>query len=74
MLKGLALQGVGAFFGDSKEWRQPQALAYQTPAAVYFRSSVEQSILMIALFCLDHGGCLSGAKYNGALYLVVARY
>ena len=31
-----AIQGLGTFFVRYNEWRQHQALAYQTPAAVYF--------------------------------------
>ena len=33
-----ALQGLGTFFVRDNEWRQHQALGYQTPAAVYFSS------------------------------------
>ena len=35
-----ARQGLGAFFVRYNAWRQPQALGYRTPAAVYFNSSV----------------------------------
>ena len=35
-----AMQGLGTFFVRDNEWRQHQALGYQTPAAVYFGSSV----------------------------------
>jgi putative transposase len=35
-----AIQGLGTFFVRYNEWRQHQALGYQTPAAVYFGSSV----------------------------------
>ena len=35
-----AIQGLGTFFVRYNEWRQHQSLAYQTPAAVYFSSSV----------------------------------
>lgn len=35
-----AMQGLGTFFVRYNERRQHQALAYQTPAAVYFSSSV----------------------------------
>jgi putative transposase len=35
-----AIQGLGTFFVRSNERRQHQALAYQTPAAVYFHSSI----------------------------------
>jgi putative transposase len=35
-----AMQGFGAFFVRYNAWRQHQALKYQTPAAVYFGSSV----------------------------------
>jgi putative transposase len=35
-----AIQGLGTFFVRSNERRQHQALAYQTPAAVYFNSSI----------------------------------
>ena len=35
-----AMQGLGTFFVRYNEWRQHQALGYQTPAAVYFSSSV----------------------------------
>ena len=31
-----ALQGLGTFFVRYNEWRQHQALGYQTPASVYF--------------------------------------
>ena len=31
-----AIQGLETFFVRYNEWRQHQALAYQTPAAVYF--------------------------------------
>ena len=50
-----ALQGVETFVGRDNERRQPQALADQTPAAVYFSESVEQSIFIITLCCLDDG-------------------
>src|SRR2546430_2243419 len=33
-----AMQGLGTFFVRYNEWRQHQALGYQTPAAVYFSS------------------------------------
>lgn len=33
-----AIQGLGTFFVRYNEWRQHQALGYQTPAAVYFGS------------------------------------
>jgi len=33
-----ARQGLAQFFGRSNEWRQHQALGYQTPAVVYFGS------------------------------------
>jgi len=33
-----ALQGLGTFFVRYNEWRQHQALGYQTPASVYFGS------------------------------------
>jgi putative transposase len=35
-----AMQGLAQFFVRYNEWRQHQALGYQTPAAVYFGSSV----------------------------------
>ena len=35
-----AMQGLGTFFVRYNEWRQHQALGYQTPAAVYFGLSV----------------------------------
>jgi putative transposase len=35
-----AMQGLGTFFVRYNEWRQHQSLSYQTPAAVYFGSSV----------------------------------
>jgi putative transposase len=35
-----AIQGFATFFVRDNEWRQHQALGYQTPAAVYFGSSV----------------------------------
>src|SRR5437763_9493634 len=35
-----AIQGLGTFFGHYNELRQQQSLAYQTPAAVYFSSSL----------------------------------
>lgn len=35
-----AMQGLAQFFVRYNEWRQHQALGYQTPAAVYFSSSV----------------------------------
>jgi putative transposase len=35
-----AIQGLGTFFGRYNELRQQQSLAYQTPAAVYFSSSL----------------------------------
>jgi putative transposase len=35
-----AMQGLGTFFVRYNEWRQHQALGYQTPASVYFGSSV----------------------------------
>ena len=35
-----AIQGLGTFFVRYNEWRQHQALGYQTPASVYFGSSV----------------------------------
>jgi putative transposase len=35
-----AMQGLGTFFVRYNAWRQPQALGYQTPASVYFGSSV----------------------------------
>ena len=31
-----ARQGLATFFVRYNEWRQPQALGYQTPASVYF--------------------------------------
>src|SRR3989454_12777115 len=33
-----AMQGLGTFFLRYNEWRQHQALGYQTPASVYFGS------------------------------------
>ena len=33
-----AMQGLGTFFVPYNEWRQHQALGYQTPASVYFGS------------------------------------
>src|SRR6266700_1498163 len=33
-----AMQGLGTFFVRDNEWRQHQALGYQTPVAVYFGS------------------------------------
>jgi putative transposase len=33
-----AMQGLATFFGRYNEWRQHQALGYQTPASVYFGS------------------------------------
>ena len=33
-----AMQGLGTFFVRYNEWRQHQALGYQTPASVYFGS------------------------------------
>ena len=33
-----AMQGLAQFFVRYNEWRQHQALGYQTPAAVYFNS------------------------------------
>ncbi len=35
-----AMQGLATFFVRDNEWRQHQALGYQTPAAVYFGSYV----------------------------------
>jgi putative transposase len=35
-----AMQGLATFFVRYNEWRQHQALEYQTPAAVYFNSSL----------------------------------
>ena len=35
-----AIQGLETFFVRYNEWRQHQALGYQTPASVYFSSSV----------------------------------
>jgi putative transposase len=35
-----AMQGLATFFVRYNEWRQHQALGYQTPAGVYFGSSV----------------------------------
>jgi putative transposase len=35
-----AMQGLGTFFVRYNAWRQHQALGYQTPASVYFGSSV----------------------------------
>jgi len=35
-----AMQGLGTFFVRDNEWRQHQARGYQTPASVYFGSSV----------------------------------
>jgi putative transposase len=35
-----AMQGLATFFVRYNEWRQHQALGYQTPAAVYFSASV----------------------------------
>jgi putative transposase len=35
-----AMQGLATFFVRYNEWRQHQALGYQTPASVYFGSSV----------------------------------
>jgi len=35
-----AMQGLATFFVRYNEWRQHQALEYQTPASVYFGSSV----------------------------------
>ena len=35
-----AVQGLVTFFGRYNEWRQHQALGYQTPAAVYFSSDL----------------------------------
>ena len=33
-----AMQGLGTFFVRYNEWRQHQALGYETPASVYFGS------------------------------------
>ena len=33
-----AMQGLVTFFARYNEWRQHQALGYQTPASVYFGS------------------------------------
>ena len=33
-----AMQGLATFFMRDNEWRQHQALGYQTPASVYFGS------------------------------------
>jgi putative transposase len=35
-----ARQGLATFCVRDHEWRQPQSLEYQTPAAVYFRASL----------------------------------
>jgi putative transposase len=35
-----AMQGLATFFVRDNEWRQHQALGYQTPASVYFGSSL----------------------------------
>src|SRR5215475_13116264 len=35
-----AMQGFATFFVRDNAWRQPQALGYQTPASVYFGSSL----------------------------------
>jgi len=35
-----AIQGLGQFFVHYNEWRQHQALGYQTPASIYFGSSL----------------------------------
>ena len=35
-----AMQGLGTFFVRYNKWRQHQALGYQTPASVYFGSSL----------------------------------
>jgi putative transposase len=35
-----AMQGLATFFVRYNEWRQHQALGYQTPASVYFGSSL----------------------------------
>jgi len=35
-----AMQGLATFFVRYNEWRQHQALGYQTPASVYFGSYV----------------------------------
>jgi hypothetical protein len=49
------MQGLATFFVRYNEWRQHQALGYQTPAAVFFGSYLEQAILILTLFCLDDG-------------------
>jgi putative transposase len=35
-----AMQGLATFFVRDNEWRQHQARGYQTPASVYFGSSL----------------------------------
>src|SRR5262245_60614147 len=48
------MQGLATFFVRDNEWRQHQALGYQTTAAVYFGSYLYQTILILTLFCLDY--------------------
>jgi putative transposase len=58
-----AMQGLATFFVRYNEWRQHQALGYQTPASVYFGSYLWQTIFIIALFCLDDGVRFTSPAY-----------
>ena len=50
-----ALPGCATFLVRSNKGRQPQALGDQTPAAVSCGSYLEQTLFILALFCLDDG-------------------
>src|SRR5438132_8853214 len=51
-----AMQGLATFFVRYNEWRQHQALGYQTPASVYFGSYLILQRTFIPVDCTARSG------------------